>query len=292
MNFYLIATGLMLFLQMVLMPTDSLSVSSPIAASSLKPTRVINESVGVAITAPSALIIDSESRAVLWQKNADQIRPIASITKLATVLTFLNYSNDLDQLVEIMPSDYTSLGFNTFRTGDRVVLKDVIAAVIIASDNTAANALARHSGFTRDSFIGAMNQMAADLGLSRTVFVDPSGLSEKNISTAREILVLAESAFGNPVIAQYSGQANFNSRTISGRNFSISNTNKLIGGMINIVASKTGFVTESGYNLVAEAVDSDRFVLGVVLGSQSLEDRFQDYKMMSYWAWQNYQWPE
>lgn len=263
------------------------------SAQASAPVRIISESIGVDITARSALVVDKRSGAALWEKNADAQRPVASITKLAAMLVVLDALRELGREIEITATDYIPLGYNNFSVGERVQAKDLLAAAVIASDNTAMRALARATGLSADDFVDAMNKKAASLGLSHTTFVDPTGLSKENISTAREVIVLARKAFGQPPIASFARLYSYTFTSATGKQHVIKTTNQLIGGIVKVVAGKTGFVNDSGYNLVAEARRTDAGnLIAVVLGSEKNQDRFRDFKALAFWAWENYRWEE
>jgi len=256
------------------------------------PKRILDDSLGVEVTAISVLVEDGETGAPLWEKNPDDLRSIASITKLATLMVALEGLPNRSEIITIAKQDYTSLGYQTFSVGDTVSIHDLIAAAIITSDNVAANALARASGLDTDAFISAMNKKAIELKLKQTHFADFSGLSDENQSTAREVIQLARAAFADPLIRSFANQKSYTITKNGDEQVLIHNTNRLIGGMIDISAGKTGFVTESGYNLVAESERDSHTLFAVVLGSASNEDRFQDYKMATHWTWEHFTWPK
>jgi D-alanyl-D-alanine endopeptidase (penicillin-binding protein 7) len=256
------------------------------------PIRKMNDSLGVDLTARAALMIDPESGEALYEMNPDQVRTIASITKLMSIMIVIDRLEDPSTLVEIMRDDIVPYGTTTLRVGEKVKAQDLIAAAIIGSDNTAITALARHTGVSRAEFVEAMNARAKDLGLSKTSFADVTGLLDANVSTARDVVRLARIAFAYRYVSEYAGRRTHSFTSEDGREHTVRTTNRLIGSFISVVHGKTGFVTEAGYNLVAEVRDAaEHTVLGVVLGSATNDDRFHDFKMMAYWVWQNFTWP-
>jgi len=257
------------------------------------PELVATDSLGPILTAASAAVADTASGAILWEKNADDVRSIASLTKLMSLLVIIESGLPQDVEIELTGQDYTSLGYNNFSTGERILMRDLFATALIASDNSAMQALARTTGMGQDIFVKRMNTRAHELGLSKTTFVDTTGLSGENVSTAREVIQLAAHAFRKPDIATFAGRKTYSFTAVSGTPHTVYSTNLLLGGMVQVTAGKTGYVTDSGYNFVAEAVnDSEDAIIAVVLGSDSIADRFQDYKMLAVWAWENYKWSD
>lgn len=255
------------------------------------PVRELNDSLGPVLTSEAALMIDPVSKAVLWEKDADEVRAIASITKLMSVIVALDTHMDLQTAVTITDEDYSKFGFNNFVVGEEVKAADLLAATLIASDNTAVTALARASGLPHETFIATMNKRASSLGLEHTHFVDPTGLSSDNVSTAREVLVFAAHAFSLPDVVPLVKRRAYEFTSVSGTSHTIKTTDQLIGGILTVIAGKTGYVTDSGYNIVAQVTRTGEHpVLGVVLGSASNPDRFQDLKMLAFWVWNNFTW--
>lgn len=262
------------------------------SAVSAAPERVMGDSLGVRITAASAIVSDRKSGAVLYEKDADKVRPLASITKLVSLLVVIDRLKDPGQVLEITKSDFVNLGYNNFAVGEKVEVKDLIATAIIASDNTAVQTLSRATGLSSADFVAVMNSQAADWGLSHTHFDDPTGLSARNVSTAREVLIISDKAFARIQLSAYAGRKNYRFTAASGQEHLVVTTNQLIGSMVSVVAGKTGFVTESGYNLTAAVTRDGHELLGVTLGSDTSGDRFQDFKMLVHWVWENYDWSE
>ncbi len=257
------------------------------------PVRKLNDSLGVDMTAVSALMLDSKTGRVVYEKNKDQVRTIASITKLMTLMVSIDAIKDLKKTVKIIPEDYVPFGTTTLTTGEEVSGEDLIAAAVIGSDNTAVRALARSTGLTTEAFVKKMNDHAKALGLAKTTFADVTGLSDHNTSTAEEILLFAKKAFAYDTIGTFAGKRTYVFASADGKEHTVKTTNRLIGTFISVVHGKTGFVTESGYNLVSEITDkAGHHLLGVVLGSATNDDRFHDFKMMAYWVWENFTWPE
>ena len=255
------------------------------------PRRVITDSLGISVTASSTIALDAASGAVVFEKNADATRTLASITKLMTLQTIIDTLPADSTVLTIEQGDYERVGHNTFNVGDTATVHDAMASAIIASDNTAVRALVRVAGFTPATAVTAMNERAQSLGLVRTSFTEVTGLADSNVATAREVAVFAQKAFELPRIARFAGLRSYQFTAPDGTSYSLKNTNKLIGGIIHIVAGKTGFVDEAGYNLVSLVDLNGHRVLIVSLGSGTTLDRFQDVKAVATWVFENYTWP-
>jgi len=150
------------------------------------PRKVLNDSLGVDITASSAITLDMDSGTVLWQKNVNNKQSIASLTKLMTVLVWQDFGPGLDSEVTILESDYREGGRFYLFKGEKVLTGDLLKSVLIASDNTAAIALARSTGLSLDEFVVKMNEKAIELGMTNSIFVEPTGLDINNQSTVTD----------------------------------------------------------------------------------------------------------
>jgi serine-type D-Ala-D-Ala endopeptidase (penicillin-binding protein 7) len=255
------------------------------------PHKIDNKSLGVKIAAVSAATMDKNTGLILWQKNADQIRSIASITKLMTALVFLDNNPGWDIEVTLEEQDEINGGTNRILRGEIVKVKDIFYTALIASDNNATRALVRSTGLEEEDFVDQMNAKAKELELSNTNFVGPTGLKDDNKSTALDILVLAKTAFANQDINNAVSEAVYNFKAISGQHHKIISTNKLFSSFLDIKAGKTGFINASGYSLVAEVGGgSGQSIISVVLGSATHDDRFQDLKILSSWVLNNFTW--
>ncbi len=255
------------------------------------PHKVDNNSLGVKLTAQAAAVMDKNTGTVLWQKNADEVRPLASITKLMTALVFLDNNPGWDETLTMAKGDEAGANSASILRDETVTFKDAFNTMLIASDNNVANALSRSTDLKPEEFIKAMNTKAKALGLAQTSFVDPTGLSAKNVSSANDILLLAKKAFANSDIRNATNQKTYSFTATSGQSHKINSTNHLLSGFLEVVAGKTGFITESGHCLVAEIEgDKDQRIISVVLGSASNADRFNDLKILSAWTLNNFVW--
>lgn len=246
-------------------------------------------------TAASVALYDLNNNKLLFSQEADQKRSLASITKLMTVLVFFDKRMDLDSYYQIQASDLVTGGRSYVFLGDEIILRDLLSATLIGSDNSAARALAASTGLTEAEFVTEMNSMARKIGMINSSFADPAGLLDANISTVREVTILAQTAFNNNEIQKIASMEEVEIFTKSGKKRKIYSTNRLLGNLnisgIEIAAGKTGYTDAAGYCLVTEFIDSDNNrLLSVVLGAPTESRRFSESSDMLQWFYSNYNW--
>ena len=257
------------------------------------PYRLNNGSLGVKLTAVSAMVVDKKTGSVLWQKNPAEARPLASLTKLLTALVFLDHNPGWETEITIQQSDYREGGRIRIYNGERMYVRDLFNASLVASSNNATAALARSTGLSEEEFAGAMNRKAAELGMSDSEFFEPPGLDPANKSTAVDIIKLAQAALTNPFIIAATSQPDYHFSIINApRNYTLENTDRLLNSYLKITSGKTGYLDEAGYCLVSSVQGGQgQEVLVVVLGSESEDSRFAEVKALAQWAFDNYRWP-
>ncbi len=300
----LILAGIMMPVPGAILPPQNLlsAVNNllPVAEQRLVPQRDFSTlSQGVKVAARSYAVIEPGSNKVLCESNADDLRPIASITKLMTALVFLDTSPDLSREVSIDAKDQRAGGITYLIPGETFKLRDVFFAALIASSNEGAAALSRLSGLPEADFVARMNKKAAELGMTATKFVDPTGLNNDNKSTAGDILKLAQAAFAKTEIKDAVSREEYELSVINKKiKRKIKTTDRVLGddfGVGNnsyfIKGGKTGYLESAGYCFVSEILDSaGRRILVAVLGSPTINDRFQDTKSLAYWVFNNFKW--
>ncbi len=249
------------------------------------------------LSAMSAIVVDSASNTVLFSKNMDDVRPIASITKLMTALVFLDTSPDMTQYMVITPDDVRE-GPEYIESGDRVRVRDVFNTMLIGSSNTAALALARHTGIPPEEFAARMNQKAKVLGLSQTVFVEPSGLDPANISTARELAALARYALSREDIRVSVKRQAYTIYPAGDATRNVATTNWLMTGQVRrvsdaaIVGGKTGYIDASGYNIAVTFRQNNRDITVVVLGCADVFARYTESDLLARWVYDHFTWED
>ena len=235
------------------------------------------------VRAQAAIILDPVTGETLWERNSRDLRPIASITKVMTVLLFLEQQPDLSREVVISRGDVRRASTTYLRRGERVTLRDLVHLAVMASDNVAARALARVSPWGTKRFIMRMNARARELGLQQTRFTDSSGLDEGNVSSAYEVSRLIAEASERPQIAWVMRKRSHRIRT-SRRARTIRSTNKLLGTRVDVMAGKTGYIAEAGYCFATLVqLDDQRSMSIVVLGARSNSGRFAETRRLVDW---------
>jgi len=270
----------------------------PEAESRDYPVKIDLDSYGIVTTAWSALVIDDESGAVLFQKHPDTLRSIGSVTKLMAALVFLEQNPDLNQIVSLDPDlDYVAGGRVYLGYFNSLALSDVLAASLVGSDNTATQALVRFSGLSNEDFVARMNEKARELGMDQTSFYDVTGINSNDMSTARELVTLLKTAEQNEIIAYYTQQPLITITQASGRSVTIENTNTLLNTFMNddpysIIGGKTGYLPQAGYVLATTVEHDGDKIHVIIMGAESKDARVNEAKGLAYWAFKTYQWPE
>ncbi len=285
----------------------SLNILNPSIASSsvelidvnITPKRINIESLGVSISSESALVVDSESGKVLFSKNSERILPIASITKLVSILTILDFDIDLNQDVIISKDDKRSGGRIYLGHGERVTVEDLLYLSLVASDNQSVMSLVRTTGLSECEFVRSMNKKSVSLGMADSSFFDPTGLNPMNVSTSSDLIKLAREVFSRPIILKVlgSGEYSFVEKE-KNRKLRVFSTNKLFdtflmkdGGDYILKSGKTGYLDEAGYCFLTEAENSDgRGIIIVLLGSDTSASRFQEVKGVVDWVFRSWEW--
>jgi serine-type D-Ala-D-Ala endopeptidase (penicillin-binding protein 7) len=236
----------------------------------------------------AALVLDHHTGAVLFGKEIDSLHPIASLTKLMTAIVVLDSGLPLDATIRIENSDIDMErgSRSKMRIGEVLARRDMLRLALMSSENRAASALARTFPGGRDAFVAAMNNRAKQIGMSATWFVDSSGLSNKNVSTARDMVKLVATAARYELIREYSTTPQVSlTRLDSGTQINYLNTNLLLRGdsgwAINL--SKTGYLNEAGYCLVLQAIIDRRTVDIVLLDSYGRYSRLGDANRIKRW---------
>lgn len=247
------------------------------------------------LEADKAFVQSLDNRTLFYSKKADEVQPIASITKLMTALVFLDYNPGWEEVYTITREDSIEGGRLNLFLGEKVKIKDILATSLIASDNGATLALVSASGLSREEFIAKMNEKATALGLRQTKFFDPTGLDDANVSTAREVALLAKEALLRPEIEEWVGLKEYNFTTENGREKKIESTNYLLFDTeendFTVLGAKTGYTDRAGYCFVGRFVNKDgREVISVVLNSTGLNERFRESKKLINWVFTNYRW--
>jgi len=233
-----------------------------------------------------ALVQDAGSGELLISKNQDAVLPIASITKLMTAMVLLDSQVDLWQSVSISDEDYDNLKGtrSRLRPGSILTRDELLLLALMSSENRAAAALARTYPGGSDVFVAAMNAKAQALGMSDTRFVDSTGLSSANVSSAPDLARLVSAAYEYPLIRDYSTRdsAKVHAR---GQTLGFRNTNGLVRNSgWDIGLSKTGYISEAGRCLVMRVRLASRELNVVLLDSWGKYSRIGDANRIRKWV--------
>lgn len=232
-----------------------------------------------------ALVLDQESSEVLFEKNANVTLPIASITKLMTGLVVVEANQDMNEVLTVTNDDIDTEKFTGSRLpiGAQLTRGSLLHIALMSSENRAAAALGRNYPGGLDGFVAAMNAKARELGMYNTRYVDSSGLSSRNVATARDLAKLASAAYRQPLLRQYSTDPN-SVVAAGGRVLTYRNTNYLVNSPSwDIGLQKTGFINEAGRCLVMQAMIQGRAVIMVFLDSKGKQARTADAGRIKRW---------
>ena len=233
----------------------------------------------------SALVVDAGSGEVLFERDASLVSPIASITKLMTALVVLDGQQPLDEKIQITKADlWTGKGaFSRLAVGTTLTRGDLLKLALMASENRAARTLGRNYPGGMPAFVRSMNEKAKALGMTRTHFDDPSGLSNDNVSNARDLAKLISAASRDTRIREFSTLRSHDVR-LGKTLFTYRNTNLLIGRPDwDIVVQKTGFTNDAGECLVMQTRIGERAVNMVLLNSFGKLTRTADARRVRKW---------
>jgi D-alanyl-D-alanine endopeptidase (penicillin-binding protein 7) len=239
------------------------------------------------LEASVAYVIDAETDEVLLGKNDDDVRPIASLTKLMTGLIVSEARLPLDESITITDADVDRLKFSSSRlqVGTEITRREALHLALMSSENRASHALARTYPGGVSAFVSAMNNKARQLGMQQTRYVDPTGLSSRNQSSARDLAMLAEAAYTHPLMRKYSTSRGYEVEAADGRELTYVNSNRLVReGAWKIGLQKTGFINEAGQCLLVQAQVQGRNLIMVFLDSASKVTRIRDAETVRRWV--------
>ena len=239
--------------------------------------------------AKSAILIDSATGKVLFEKNADEALAPASMTKIASMLIIMeaidNGNLSLDDEVTISEEAADMGGSQVFlEAGEVYSVHDLLKGVAIASGNDAVVALAEKVAGSQGEFVAMMNERAKELGATNTNFVNAHGLdAEGHYSTARDMAIIAKELLTHEKILEYTSIYEEYLEKNDGTKTWLVNTNKLVRFYDGVDGLKTGYTTTAGYCLTATASKDDFRLISVVMGEESSENRSSDtVKMLNY----------
>lgn len=244
---------------------------------------------GPALRSRAAFVYDLDAGEVLVDKNADVVRPVASLTKLVSSLALMSAEPDLDTELCVGAAQYPTRSGARSRlsTGDCVGGWDVLGAALVASDNRAAMALAAVSGLRMDEFVARMDEVSAELGMDHSSWSDPSGLEDENLSTARDIARATVAVAAHPVLSPVATAPYWDlHRSNRAQPRRLFTTDRLSGRSdLVVLAAKTGYTDTARYcfSTVVETRNGRRLVISL-LGAEGKLSRWADVDRILSWA--------
>lgn len=240
---------------------------------------------GPLLSSQSALILNNRTGEVLYQKNANRVMPIASISKLMSAIVTLDANLDMNEMVSITPAEIDRLKGTGSRLGIGTTLsrKELLHLSLMSSENRATHALGRTYPGGMSAFVAAMNAKAQSLGMSNSRFYEPTGLDFRNVSTAHDLSRLVAAAGKYPQIGRDSTSNYGSVYTVSGRQ-SYKNSNALVReGSWNVELQKTGYIREAGRSMVMKARIQNQPITIVLLNSPTSAMRVNDARQIETW---------
>jgi len=233
-----------------------------------------------------ALVLDQDTNEVLFSKNSQAVLPIASITKLMTAVVVTEAKLPLNELLTVSQDDVdTEKGSRSrLKVGTQLNREEMLHLALMSSENRAAHALGRNYPGGIDAFVAAMNRKARELGMNDTQYVEPTGLSSRNQSSARDLATLVKAAHEHQIIREFSTSPEY-AVEVGNRSTQFRTTNALVRSPSwDIGLQKTGYITEAGRCLVMQAKMAGRQLIMVFLDSTGKYSRIGDAERVRRWV--------
>ncbi len=242
----------------------------------------------LALKSSVAFVLDQDTKEVLFSKNSAAVLPIASLTKLMTALVVTENKMPLNEVLSITQDDIDLEKGSRSRlmVGTQLTREQMLHLALMSSENRAANALGRNYPGGVAAFVVAMNRKAADLGMHDTHYVEPTGLSSGNQSSARDLATLVSAAHRHSIIRELSTSPEYQV-AVGKHQLQFHNTNRLIANPSwEIGLQKTGYISEAGRCLVMQAKMAGRQLIMIFLDSNGKYSRLADAERMRKWITQ------
>nr|WP_218948868.1 serine hydrolase [Acinetobacter sp. YH16039] len=271
--------------------TSVRSSNAGVTHSAPKTVQVLNNSNygnQPSINARAALVMDGQTGEVLYSKNSNTAFPIASLTKLMTAVVIADARLNMSEKIILQQADFSCSGCksssSTLRAGDSMNRAEALLFALMKSENPAASALARTFPGGRAAFISAMNAKAKALGMHSTHYLESTGLHPGNVSSARDLGILVNTASQYGLIRQFSTTPSYDFN-LGYRVLKSNNTNALVrNGGWNINISKTGYINEAGRCVAMHTTLNNRPAVVVLLGADSSAARTNDATRLMTWV--------
>lgn len=242
--------------------------------------------------APSAILVERETGEILYEKNADEPRAIASITKIMTMILVMEALEadkiSLDEIVNVSEHAYRMGGSQIWlEPGEQLTVNDMLKAVAVASANDAAVALAEHVSGGEPSFVAEMNERAQRLGMTQTTFKNSNGLDEPgHISCARDVAAMSREVLRHELVRDY---ITIWQDELRGGETELTNTNKMLKSFNGTTGIKTGTTDDAGVCISASAEREGMELIAVVLGCPDSASRFASARTLLEYGFANYE---
>lgn len=269
--------------------TTQFLAATSVATAVVKKTNQTNNDI--ILSSESGIVISAKTGKVIWSKNSSAQLPLASLTKIVAMKVFLDTKPKLSKVVkykkqdEILTHKWANPGEIAklkVKDGETMTVNDLLYSALLGSANNAVESLVRVSGLTRKQFMARMNSYAKKNGAKQTYFVEPTGLSPQNVSSAKDYAILSKLALANSSIAKITSAKSYRFSTINTRKpHLINNTNKLkTSSNLNITGSKTGYLEEAKYCLMTRAKSGKGEVIAVTMGTENKYASFNETKKL------------
>ena len=248
----------------------------------------------ITLTAPSAILLEAENGAVIFEKNADERRPVASVTKLMTLLLLFERLDagevGVEDKITVSPNAAAQPGSQALLDAHATYpLRDLLKSTVIASGNDSAVALAEYVAGTEEAFVALMNERAAEMGLDNTHYVNCTGLPiQGQYTSARDVARISCEMARHPDYFSLSSVWLDTLTHPSGRTTDLTNTNRLVRFYRDCDGFKTGSTNEAKYCLSATAERGGLRLIAVVLGVPKSQTRFDEARAMMDYGFANY----
>jgi len=239
------------------------------------------------ISSNNVIIYDEQNKTSLYEKNPDVVVPIASISKLMTAMVTEDAHLDMDELIPIVPDNPNiKRSKSRLKIGLKLPRSEMLRLALMSSENRAALALASSYPGGLQVFLDAMNKKAESLGMIHTIFFDPTGLDERNVSTAQDLVKMVMAAQTYPAIHEYTTTSTYEIEVEGARKpLKYHNTNPLVSTSTWTVGiSKTGYINEAGRCLVMQTTIEETPIVIVILHSHTRHGRIHDAQRIKHWV--------
>lgn len=269
---------------------EALTIKPPLISEvSAYPEKTTN-SLGPILNAKSILSIDMETGKILYEKNTDEELPMASLTKLMTLLViFDTHSPDEVVTVDKRATEVEPAKMNLL-ANEKITIDQLVKGIMVKSANDAALALAYYDSNDLDQFAAKMNAKAKELGMLHSHFVNPMGFDDPDqYTTADDLSIVARAAYKIALVQKYAPMSKATATSIDGKfDHDLVTTNELIGTYLHVIGLKTGTTDLAGQCLISIVISpTGEKIINIMLNSPA---RFTESKILAQWIFDNYHW--